>query len=766
MLVATLIIAGVLVVSAWPAAATAPPPTPYGGNASCQRRCGDLEVPYPFGIGRGCYHYTGEGDITFELTCRRTAGGGYQAFSGESIEVIDINVRLGQARVRNDIQAWCYNRTSRSMVGDTSRLGPDLSDSQFRVSDEGSRFVVVGCNSLAYVGSVNTGTVYMTGCMATCPDAGTLVNGSCAGMGCCQTAIPRGINTYSVEFDDRFNTSAVMGFSPCTYAVLMEAAAFDFRITYVTTGDFMASTGGKVPVLLDWVVGRETCREATRNATAYMCVSDDSKCVDSRNGGGYLCNCSAGYQGNPYIPAGCQDINECEEDPNKYPCSVPGTCTNTPGSFICSCPDKTTGNAYNGTCEANKSQLGVRIAVGVSAGLVVLVVTMSCAYMIRQKRSLAAVKQRYFKQHGGLLLFEEMKSKQGLSFTLFTEEELEEATGGFHERNVLGKGGSGTVYKGSLRDGRAVAIKKCKLVSERQEKEFGKEMLILSQVNHRNVVRLHGCCLEVEVPILVYEFVPNGTLYHLIHGHRSHGGERVSFATRLKIAHEAAEALAYLHSWASPPIIHGDVKSPNILIDESYAAKVSDFGASTLAPTDEAQFVTFVQGTYGYLDPEYMQTSKLTSKSDVYSFGVVLLELLTCRKAMDLQALDDEEINLSAQFLRAMGENRLDEILDEQIKGEQSMELIEQVAELAKQCLEMASEKRPSMREVAEELDRVRKLSQHPWGSQEETCDDELKALLVGSPGTGTSSEIELSISTNAYVSMTDSAYLGIRSPR
>jgi serine/threonine protein kinase len=292
-------------------------------------------------------------------------------------------------------------------------------------------------------------------------------------------------------------------------------------------------------------------------------------------------------------------------------------------------------------------------------------------------------------------------------------------------------------------------------------------MLILSQVNHRNVVRLHGCCLEVEVPMLVYEFVPNGTLYHLIHGHRSHGGSRVSFATRLKIAHEAAEALAYLHSWASPPIIHGDVKSPNILIDDSYAAKVSDFGASTMAPTDEAQFVTFVQGTYGYLDPEYMQTSKLTSKSDVYSFGVVLLELLTCRKAMNLQALDDEEINLSAQFLHAMGEKRLDEILDEQIKGEQSMELIEQVAELAKQCLEMESDKRPSMREVAEELDRVRKLSQHPWGSQEETCDEEeLKALLVGSPGTGTSSEIELSISTNAYVSMTDSAYLGIRSPR
>ncbi|GJN25838.1 hypothetical protein PR202_gb13721 [Eleusine coracana subsp. coracana] len=381
---------------------------------------------------------------------------------------------------------------------------------------------------------------------------------------------------------------------------------------------------------------------------------------------------------------------------------------------------------------------------------------MSCAYLIHQKRSLAAVKQRYFRQHGGLLLFEEMRSKQGLSFTLFTKEELQEATDKFDERNVLGRGGNGTVYKGALRDTRLVAVKKCKIINARQEKEFGKEMLILSQINHKNVVRIYGCCLEVEVPMLVYEFIPNGTLYQLIHG-RPHGS-RISFTTRLKIAHETAEALAYLHSWASPPIIHGDVKSPNILVDEDYTAKVADFGASTLAPTDEAQFVTFVQGTYGYLDPEYMQTSKLTSKSDVYSFGVVLLELLTCRKAMNLQALDEEK-NLSSHFLQAVSENRLDEILDEQIRGEHSVELIEQVAELAKECLEMASDKRPSMREVAEELDRIRKLLRHPWGQQ--TSDDERKALLSGSPST--CPEVELS---NGFVSLTDSAYLGIQSPR
>ncbi|KAG2557071.1 hypothetical protein PVAP13_8NG183301, partial [Panicum virgatum] len=708
-LLAPLIIAVLL--PAWRAATTTP--------LSCQRRCGDVDIPCPFGIGRGCYLYTGESDVTFGLTCELAADGTHEPFSGEA-EVIDISLRRGQARV---FSYFVYSCTTVSF-----EYGPwrnDFIDSQFRLSDEANRFTVLGCNSLAYVNSVNAGPVYMTGCMATCPRGGRLENGSCSGMGCCHAAIPRGMNTYQLSFDDRFSNNSSdtfggMGVSTsCSYAALVEAAAFDFR----PAGRWFWT-----------VVGKETCREARRNATAYLCASGNSECVDSRNGPGYLCNCSAGHEGNPYVPDGCQDVNECDDSRFQYPCSVPGTCINTAGGFLCSCPDKTTGNAYNGTCVAKNSQLGVKLAVGISIGMVALVVSMSCAYIIHQKRSLAAVKQRYFKQHGGLLLFEEMKLKQGLSFTLFTKEELEEATDKFDERNVLGKGGNGTVYKGALRDGRLVAIKKCKIINERQEKEFGKEMLILSQVNHRNVVRLYGCCLEVEVPMLVYQFIPNGTLYQLIHVGQPHGS-RISFTTRLKIAHETAEALAYLHSWASSPIIHGDVKSPNILVDEDYTAKVADFGASTLAPTNEAQFVTFVQGTYGYLDPEYMQTSKLTSKSDVYSLALV--------KAMNLQALEEEK-NLSSHFLLAMSENRLAEILDQQIIGEQSVELIEH---------------RPSMREVAEELDRVRKLLQHPWG--QETSDEERKALLVGSQNT--CPQIELS---NGFLSLTDSAYLGIQSPR
>ncbi|TVU29164.1 hypothetical protein EJB05_20720, partial [Eragrostis curvula] len=743
------------------AAATAMQP-----SATCQRRCGGIDIPYPFGIGPGCHLETG--DWTFMLSCNRTADGRDRLYNYQ-IEVLDMSVRHGQLRIYNSINPWCYNSTTRAM-NDQSNWWYNMDITNYRINDAANRFTVIGCNSLAYIQSVNdtrNDGRYMTGCMAMCPGVDRLANGSCAGVGCCQTAIPSGLNAYNVSFEEKFNTTAIENYSPCSYAVLVEAAAFDFRTTYVTSDEFMVANDGQVPLVLDWAIENKTCEEAKRNASAYACVSGNSECVDSKygRGSGYLCNCSAGYDGNPYLLDGCHDINECEDKRFKYPCSVPGTCTNTVGGFYCSCPHKTTGNAYNGTCEKDKSQTGWQIAIGVSSGFVVLIVTASCLYMIHAKRRMAKIKREYFKQHGGLILFEEMKSRQGLSFTLFTEEELEAATNRFDERNVIGKGANGTVYRGTTKDGETVAIKKCRLSNERQKKEFGKEMLILSQINHRNVVKLYGCCLEVEVPMLVYKYIPNGTLYRLIHGvPRSRGGDsvapapRVPFSLRLRIAHQTAEALAYLHSWASPPIIHGDVKTSNILLDEDYTAMVSDFGASTVAPTDQAQLVTLVQGTCGYLDPEYMRTCKLTDKSDVYSFGVVLLELLTCRKALNLEELEEEKY-LSSQFLLMLGEGRLQEILDEQVKAEQSIELLEEVADIAKRCLEMAGDRRPTMRQVAEELQQLSRVSQHPWAGQDS---EEILALLSGA-SPSTASEVEL---TTRNPSFTDTAYIGIRSPR
>ncbi|KAL6206465.1 hypothetical protein ACLB2K_023713 [Fragaria x ananassa] len=288
---------------------------------------------------------------------------------------------------------------------------------------------------------------------------------------------------------------------------------------------------------------------------------------------------------------------------------------------------------------------------------------------------------------------------------------------------VLGEGGFGTVYKGVLPDNKEVAIKKSKGGTSTQIEQFVNEVIVLSQINHRNVVKLLGCCLETAVPLLVYEFVAHGTLYDHIHKKRS----PLSLELRMKIAVETAGALAYLHSSTSMPIIHRDVKAANILLDDNYTAKVSDFGASRLVPLGESGIQTLVLGTRGYLDPEYMQSNQLTEKSDVYSFGVVLVELLTSRVARS------NDRYLATIFVSSMDEDCLREILDDAIVNEGNIERAVNVANLAKRCLRLKGEERPSMKEVAMELEGMAIMAKHPWGKNATFCPEENEYLL-GSP--------------------------------
>ena len=271
---------------------------------ACQRVCGDVEIPYPFGIGPS--HCSREG---FNLTCYKTEDGrGYKPFVF-NVEVIDISLASGQVRIYNAVSWQCYHE---NLSHTDWHL--NFRNTPYRLSNTRNKFTAIGCQTLAYIGDpTNVTSQYQSGCVSMCQNSNSLTNGSCSGMGCCQTSIPTGLSYYSVSFDGNFDNSGVQNFNPCSFAVLLEEDRFKFRSTYVTTLDFNNSSGwpkGKAPLVLDWAIRDETCEQAQRNQTIHACISDHSHCVGSSNGPGYLCNCSSGYQGNPYVLGadGCQGL--------------------------------------------------------------------------------------------------------------------------------------------------------------------------------------------------------------------------------------------------------------------------------------------------------------------------------------------------------------------------------------------------------------------------------------------------------------------------
>lgn len=297
----------------------------------------------------------------------------------------------------------------------------------------------------------------------------------------------------------------------------------------------------------------------------------------------------------------------------------------------------------------------------------------------------------------------------GKSAKIFTGKELIKATNNFSIENLLGTGGFGEVFKGILEDGTITAIKRAKHGNTKGMEQILNEVRILCQVNHRSLVMLLGCCVDLEQPVLVYEYVSNGTLYDRLHGNKKQKFSPLPWSRRLMVAHQMAEGLAYLHNAASPPIFHRDIKSSNILLDEKLDVKVSDFGLSRLAVTDATHITTCAQGTLGYLDPEYYLNFQLTDKSDVYSFGVVLLELLTAKKAIDFNRHDDD-VNLAVHVRRIMKEDKLMEAMDPVLKeGATKIELetIEALAYLASACLDERRQNRPTMKEVDDEIEYI-----------------------------------------------------------
>ncbi|VAH86270.1 unnamed protein product [Triticum turgidum subsp. durum] len=460
-----------------------------------------------------------------------------------------------------------------------------------------------------------------------------------------------------------------------------------------------------------WAAANLSCLEAQQNRSGYACVSMNSKCVavnTADNYIGYRCICSEGFQGNPYIQSGYQDVDECRE-----PNICKGICHNTEGSFNCtSCPRKTEYDAGKMRCTTTKQQtLILGIIIGLSCGFSILFLSFTTLFLVRRQKTYVKkqIRKKCFRKNQGLLL-EMLMSSDGTTENdksrIFLLEELEKATNNFDPTCVIGRGGHGIVYKGILSDQRVVAIKKAMVIEQCEISQFINEVAILTQINHRNIVKLFGCCLETEVPLLVYDYVSSGSLSQVLHADSSDGFS-LSWGDYLRIALETARALSYLHSSASISIFHRDVKSSNILLDENYTAKVSDFGASRQVPIDQTHIFTNVQGTFGYLDPEYFHTRQLNGKSDVYSYGVLLVELLLRMKPIFTSESGTTQ-NLSNYFLQKLKDGKITSIVSSQVLEEATEEEIRSVASLAEACLRLHGEERPTMKQVEMEMQTLR----------------------------------------------------------
>ncbi|KAI3729442.1 hypothetical protein L6452_18100 [Arctium lappa] len=283
--------------------------------------------------------------------------------------------------------------------------------------------------------------------------------------------------------------------------------------------------------------------------------------------------------------------------------------------------------------------------------------------------------------------------------SVFSYDELKDATQNFDPSQELGDGGFGAVYYGKIQDGREVAVKRLYRHNYKRVQQFINEVEILAKLRHPNLVLLYGCTSKQSHELLlVYEYIPNGTVADHLHGPRANPS-LLTWPIRMKIAIETASALAYLHA---TEIIHRDVKTNNILLDHNFCVKVADFGLSRLLPTDVTHVSTAPQGTPGYMDPQYHQRFQLTDKSDVYSFGVVLVELISSLVAVDLSRSSDD-ISLANLAINRIQRCMVDELIDPVLGSDSDseiMKMITTVAELAFRCLQYDSEMRPTMTEV------------------------------------------------------------------
>ena len=339
------------------------------------------------------------------------------------------------------------------------------------------------------------------------------------------------------------------------------------------------------------------------------------------------------------------------------------------------------------------------------------------------KETIAQTEEGFYLENGGRILEQLFTSFDGKysSFRIFSKHELDKATNDYHVDGILYKSFNHILYKGT-HDGREISVKKFMASSFQTYKNWCiNEVAVVSQMSkHNNVLKFFGCCLETEIPTLVYEFAGNGSLFdHIFDDHRL-----LSWESRLRIVTEAAHAVAYVHLGGPKTIVHRDINSRNIPLDQNYVAKMSEFEFSIPIPLDKKYVDAEVVGTLGFIAPESHNTGRFTAKSDVYNFGAVLFEVLTGQRAWNILhhefEVPKENCRGKSSILRVHScswdeiERKIESYLKANLLDEGNRKQLNECAELAQRCLKMNPDERPTMKEVAQSLRLIKRLQDTP----------------------------------------------------
>ncbi|CAN6382131.1 unnamed protein product [Urochloa humidicola] len=663
-----------------PAPAPAAIPGAMGRLPDCppESMCGGIPIPYPFSIIEGCSL-----NESFMISCNHSYNPPRPFY--REYEVNSIIPETGEMHVSAHVAHICYSSGNTTSSREAQTY--NFTGSPFLISSEKNEFKGIGCHTVALLGDWDGSgdDRYLSGCITTCLSLEKAAEDgqNCTGLGCCQTTLPSDLDKLKVGWSLGSATpiNRAWKYNSCNYGFVASKGWYHFKRRHLNgSGDDMGPYK-RVPLVLDWAI--PTLMDGA-------CVSSHSHNKTVRDGQWYICNCSDGYHGNPYIDGGCKQIDECGL--GKPDCGSDRECIGTGGIYQCKCKFGRRGPDCQPIFPAKAAAV---TATFVAIFLLAFLVWFVWKEHKKQKR------RGFFDKNGG----EIMKS---MNINTFTELQLEKITN--HYDTPIGRGAFGKVYRGTTHENLRVAVKRSIVegMKPSHDHDLVNEIAIQFQVSHANLVRLVGCCLETDVPMLVFEYVSNGSLYSVLHCGST--PRALPLSARLDIAIGSAKALTYMHSHGGRSLVHGDVKTGNILLGDNLTPKVSDFGSSKLESI--ARHANWcVMGDMSYIDPVYIKTGRFTQKSDVYSFGVVLLELITRKMArygnnnslpVDFVKSCKEEGNGRKMYDR-------DIILsDSEAHSHRYVECLDQISMLAVRCLNEDTDERPSMEEVVEELMQVK----------------------------------------------------------